>query len=381
MIAEVAGRFDVAIVGAGIAGLAHAHEAARHGMKVVVFERDAAATGASIRNFGMILPLGQAPGPMRRRAMASRETWLQLASEAGFWIDPVGSIVLARRQEEMAVLREFAARAPDEGIEGCEVLWPNQAIQRSPAAREGGLLGALHSPHELIVDPREAIRALAAWLARVHGVEFRFGVAVTEIDLPRVRAGGELWEASRAIVCSGSDLKTLYPEAFAAEGFKLCKLQMMRTAPQPEGWRLGPMVATGHSLGHYAGFAECPSLPAMRERHGVERPKFARWGIHVMACQTGKGEVTIGDSHEYGEPVAPFDNPEIDRLILEEIDAAIALPERRIAQRWHGVYAKATRGDIVSIAPAPSVRGIACLGGAGMTLSFGLASETLDEIG
>ena len=69
-------KFDVAIVGAGIVGLAIAYIAAQKGQKVAVFERHPRAAGASVRNFGLIWPVGQPAGPALDRALRSREVWL-----------------------------------------------------------------------------------------------------------------------------------------------------------------------------------------------------------------------------------------------------------------------------------------------------------------
>ena len=66
---------QIAVVGGGIIGLAHAYLAARRGWSVVLFERHEFAQGASIRNFGMIWPIGQPAGERLQLALRSRSIW------------------------------------------------------------------------------------------------------------------------------------------------------------------------------------------------------------------------------------------------------------------------------------------------------------------
>jgi hypothetical protein len=126
--------FDDAVVGAGILGLAHAYHLARRGRRVVVFERDSRALGASVRNFGMLWPIGQPAGPMRRMAMRSREVWLDILGASGIWHERTGSLHLAYRDDEAQVLAEFADRARGTGFE-CELLDPSQTRKRAPLVR------------------------------------------------------------------------------------------------------------------------------------------------------------------------------------------------------------------------------------------------------
>lgn len=366
---------DIAIVGAGIVGLAHALEAAKQGMKVVLFERERRALGASIRNFGQILPVGMPPA-LRNRALRSRAIWDEVIAEAGLWSDPSGSLLAVFHETELAVIREFCELAPALGYT-CELLSADQVLARAPAVNPCGLLGGLYSPDEITVDPREAIAKLPDYLVRRYGVEVHFGAAVTAIDLPHLQAGGEIWRVGRAVVCNGSDFETLYPAQFAASGLTRCKLQMMRTAPQAAGWRIGPMLLTGYSLRHYAAFEICPSLPAVRDYVRREHEPLEQWGIHLLASQNGLGEVVLGDSHEYGLALSPFNSEEVDQTLLNYLQRVFVFPNFTIAARWHGIYAKHPTLPAYVADPAPNVQIVTGLGGIGMTTSFGLAHEVL----
>jgi glycine/D-amino acid oxidase-like deaminating enzyme len=66
------------VVGAGILGLAYARSLKLAGFSVDVFERSAKASGSSIRNFGMVWPIGQPKGTMLDRAMRTRDIWINI---------------------------------------------------------------------------------------------------------------------------------------------------------------------------------------------------------------------------------------------------------------------------------------------------------------
>ena len=368
------------MVGGGIVGLAHALALAKTGRRVVLFERTAPAVGASVRNFGLVWPVGQPEGPRHARAMRSREIWLEIAAATGIYLSDRGSLHLAYHDDEWAVLEEFAGTS-NGSVHGRRLLTAAQVIEASPSVVASGLLGALWSPTECTVDPRETIREIPGYLSRVYGVQVVPATTVLGINLPCVRTTAGTWTVDTAVVCSGQDFESLYPQAFAASGITRCKLQMLRTEPQPKGWDLGPALCAGLTLAHYDAFKSCLTLPKLKERFAVDHAFCVEHGIHVLLSQTAKGELTIGDSHSYGSTVDPFDRSDIDQAILDYLGSFFRAPAARIREHWHGVYPKMPTGaSELVISPEPGVRIVNGLGGAGMTLSFGLAEEVVASL-
>jgi FAD dependent oxidoreductase TIGR03364 len=370
---------EIAVVGAGIVGLAHALAAARRGHRVTVFERNERAVGASIRNFGMVWPIGQPPGPLRDRAMLSRQIWMDMATKGGFFYDPVGSLHLAYHPDELAVMEEFVALAQPTGY-AVQLLTAEEAAAKSQTAVTTGLLGALWSETEVIVDAREAITTLPQVLQAVFNIEFRFGATITAINSPQFTVNGETWTADHIFVCSGADFETLYPDLYHNSGITKSKLQMMRTSPQPQGYRIGPALCGGLTLTHYTAFADCPSLPVLKQRIQAELPFAVDWHIHVMMSQNGLGELILGDSHEYALTFDPFVRTDINQFVLNYLRGFAQVPCLDIAATWHGIYAKLPGKTEFVAHPAPGVTLVNGLSGAGMTLSFGLAEEVMTTV-
>ncbi len=372
-------RADVAVIGGGILGLAHACVLARAGRKVVLFERNAKAQGASVRNFGMIWPVGQPFGAMHELALRSRAIWDEVLAASKLDCLRTGSLHVAHHDDEAGVLREFAEIGPPAGYP-CHWLNAAQTLAMSNAVQPDGLRGSLWSETEITVDPRQIVAKLPEYLREL-GVELRYGTAVRSIELPFIEAGGERWEVGAAIVCGGDDFETLYPETFAASGIIRCKLQMLRTVPQPSNWQLGPALAAGLTLRFYKAFQQCKTLDALKARIAAEKPAYNEWAIHVLASQAANGAITLGDSHEYGKEIDIFNKTLLDDLILKEARVFLRLPSWEIAERWYGVYPLHPEKPFFEAQPAPGVHLVTAPGGSGMTLSFGLAERTMGALG
>lgn len=363
--------FDLAIVGAGIVGLAHALAAVRRGLRVVVMERDARANGASVRNFGFVTITGQESGETRRRALRSREVWEEVAPKAGIAILQRGTIFAARRPEAAAVLEQFAAG--DMGG-GCELLSAAEARRRVPQLR-AGITAALASPHELRIEARYAVGAIAAWLEEEHGVVFSWSNPTLALDGTTVRHAHGALEAGAVVLAPGTQVGDFAPHYASSVQLQQCTLQMLRLAAPSA--RLPAVLMSDLSLLRYHGLASLPAAAALRQRVEHERPRAIAEGIHLIVAQSADGSLVVGDSHRYSAHPDPFASAELDELILEELRDVLELDRIEVAERWQGHYPVATVKPLLRETVAPRVELVSVSNGLGMSTAFAIGEETI----
>lgn len=361
----------LAIVGAGIVGLAHAYAAAKRGDRVTVFERDDCAVGASVRNFGLGLVLGQPQGDLLDLAKRSRDMWLGLLPAMGCWHKAHGSVIVARHIDEQRVLEAFqAAHGSDYATE----LIPSAALADFAATGVGGL----YSPWEIALEARRLIPVMASWLANEYGVAFRYGTQVNAITLPAIDTSHGRIEADEVIICAGHDFQTLYPDAYATRQLRRCTLQMLRVANP--GVRIAPTLLTGLSTLHYPSFTQSSALreplAALRARTAATEPILLEQGIHLIVQQLGdSGELIIGDSHDYGTTPSPFHAETIDQTLLTMASHLLGKP-LTVTERWQGVYASGSQPYCV-FQPDNGVRAVVISTGIGMSIALALAERQL----
>ncbi len=185
-------RYDAAIVGGGIIGLASAWRATQRGLRVCVLERERPGCGATYAAAGVLAPDPETPG-FTELALRSWELWPAFAAElrdetgidAGY--TGCGSLVLS------------FGDPPNESIGGewldgaqCRALEPGIASDCS---------GGLHLPRDAQVDPRRAVAGLVAVL----GDLVRTGADVVELhENGVVLADGTRIEAERVVLAAGA---------------------------------------------------------------------------------------------------------------------------------------------------------------------------------
>lgn len=365
-------HYDLAVVGAGIVGLGHAVAALRRGLTVAVIDRAAGAAGASVRTSGHIGVTGQ-EGEARAYAELARELWLTLAPEAGFWLRESGTVVVARAEDELAVLREFRERR---GGHDVRILTPAEVRERVPVADGVAVAGAL-LPSDLQVDPRESVAAIARWL-EAHGVDFFWRTAAVGVQPGLVHTARGRVAAEAVVVAVGHDVDQLFPGVAEAHGMERSGLDMMLVDAALDAPLTSP-VLTGWSLVRCPGFARTPSASAVRDRLAGEHPARAALDADEFYAQRPDGALVVGAARSRGADIAPFQGEEAFELLLEQARDLFGTSGLRVRQRWQGVDASAP-DDFLVASTAPGVRVVAVTSGSGMTTGLGLAERVVDEL-
>jgi FAD dependent oxidoreductase TIGR03364 len=366
----------IAVVGGGVLGTMHAAVARRRGYEVVHLERELEARGASVRNFGLVWVSGRQTGAELGLALRARELWEELGARVpGLGFRAAGSLTLASDDAELRVLKEAAA-LPDADRRGFELLDPGAVRAVNPALR-GDLAGGLLCRADAVVEPRQVLPALRGYLAG-DGYEWLPGREVVEIAPNAVRDHTGTWHhCDLVVLCTGAvstGVVGRYLGYLARDGVRRVRLQMMQTRPMAD--RLTTAVADGDSLRYYPAYDLSGRLQLPPQSPVAERTR-----AQLLLVQRADGGLTIGDTHEYGEPFAfDVDEDAYDHL-RARAEALLGRPIPRVQRRWAGVYS-----EVDPTAPGhslyhrsevePGVVLVTGPGGRGMTCAPAIAEET-----
>lgn len=176
-------QYDVIVIGAGVSGAAVARELAKKQRRIAVLE---AATdvceGTSKANSGIVHAGYDAmPGTLKAKLnVLGNKRMESLSKELDFHFKRNGSFVLCFHEDELSGLEELLERGKKNGVEGLEILSPEQVWEREPNISKD-IVGALYAPAGGIVCPFGLNIALAE-NAAVNGVEFYFNHRVTAVE-------------------------------------------------------------------------------------------------------------------------------------------------------------------------------------------------------
>ncbi|MGV9709922.1 TIGR03364 family FAD-dependent oxidoreductase [Gordonia sp. NPDC003424] len=365
-------HFDVVVVGAGIVGLAHAYHARQRGLSVAVVDHDDQVAGASIRNFGHACITAQS-GEALGYARAGREHWLALSRHAGFWAAESGTVAIARHDDELAVMREFA---DERGPGAARTLSRDQVLGLVPADPRH-VVGGMYLPDDLQVNPRTAAPSIARWLESV-GVQFFWRTAAHAFEPGLVHTSRGDIRAEATFITVNHDIDRLFPDTAAEIELKRCALHMLK-AVVPLRFPLTTPLFTGWSLLRYSGFETLPSTNAVAKRLHTTFPEYTAIDLHQMYTPQPDGTLLIGDTHIREVTTSPFQSEEGFATLIDVTKELFDVGTVDVVERWQGVYSSAPGREFLIREPLPGTHIVTVTTGIGMTTSMGLAHSSVEN--
>jgi len=203
--ADAATRYDVAVIGAGILGLATARELARRGeRRILVIDKERTqATHQTGHNSGVIHSgLYYTPGSAKARlCVAGRHLLLEFCNEQDIAHDICGKLIVAVEESELAELQTLYERGIANGLRGLRLVDAQEIREIEPAVRG---LRAIWVPEAGIVNYRDVALAIAR---DTPGVTFGLGARVIGLRVTssevEIQTTGGTARAENVIACAG----------------------------------------------------------------------------------------------------------------------------------------------------------------------------------
>ncbi|MEO6471084.1 MAG: FAD-dependent oxidoreductase [Aeromicrobium sp.] len=206
--AALPARARIVIIGGGVIGTSVAYHLTKAGQTdVVLLEQGELSCGTTWHAAGLVGQL-RATQSGTRLVQYSTELYAQLEAEVGLsaGYKRCGGVTVARTEDRMIQLRRTAATAEAFDLE-CELLSPEEALERYPLMAVDDLAGAIWLPGDGTANPTDLTQALARG-ARMRGATVVEHVRVTEVlikdgAVTGVRTDKGEIEAEIVVNCAG----------------------------------------------------------------------------------------------------------------------------------------------------------------------------------
>ncbi len=208
MRTDLPDRARVVIIGGGVIGTSVAYHLTGLGWTdVVLLEQGQLSSGTTWHAAGLVGQL-RASESGTRLVQYSTQLYAELEDEVGLstGYKQCGGVTVARTEERMVQLRRTAATADAFDLE-CELLTPEQALERYPIMDAGDLVGAIWLPGDGKANPTDLTAALAKGArqrgAVVHEKTRVLDVVVEDGRVTGVRTDRGDIEAEVVVNCAG----------------------------------------------------------------------------------------------------------------------------------------------------------------------------------
>lgn len=379
-------KYDLIVVGSGVLGTFHSYHALKKGLSVIIVEKNSRPQGATVRNFGQVVPSGMSQ-KWQNYGRESIAIYKEIQNQFDITVRKNGSVYIASDDEEVQLIEELHQINKNNSYTS-KLLTKDQCLKKYSGLRSDYCKAGLFFPEEITVEPRMMIVRLHEFM--VQNLSAGIVYNTTIIDAEEVNnevvvtsAEGKKFTASKVVICNGSDFKALYPTVYNESGLEVSKLQMLQTKPQKH-YELKGSILTGLTIRRYEAFEECPSWEKVKAKENPDNFE-KKYGVHILFKQNMDGSVILGDSHEYADAKniddLGFDlKTDIDDFIIEEAKNIINLPTYEINHRWAGFYSQCKTADILEHTIGKNIHIVTGIGGKGMTGSAGFSKENINKI-